>query len=181
MGASIASNENLRPVITRILILSTTAFGFLLWLLFFRPIGDPNPELLSFLPAVNATLNGLAASCIVAGFIAIKSGKKRLHMTLMITAVSLSVVFLISYITYHSIHGSTTFVTDGWLRYLYYSILISHVTCTVFALPLIMSAVFFAATKRFELHKKVTKFTFPVWLYVSVTGVVIYFLLKANS
>jgi len=181
MGDSIAADQNIRPIITRILALSAAAFAFLLWILFFRAGSDPNPEALSFLPPLNALLNALAATCIVSGFIAIKRGNRELHMKLMITAVCLSIVFLASYITYHTIHGDTKFVTEGWLRYFYYGVLISHVTCTVFALPLIMSAVFFAATKRFELHKKVVKFTFPLWLYVSVTGVMIYFLLKANS
>lgn len=181
MGESIVSNENIRPVVTRILALSATVFFFLLWLLFFRTGPEPDPGALSFLPATNAALNGLAATCIICGFVAIKSGRRRLHMTFMITAVCLSVVFLVSYITYHTIHGNTDFVTEGWLRYFYYTVLISHISCTVFALPLIMSAVFFAATKRFDLHKKVVKYTFPVWLYVSITGVAIYFLLKANS
>ena len=181
MGDSIASNENIRPIVVRILGLSATTFFFLLWLLFFRVAPEPDPGALSFLPATNALLNGFAATCIICGFIAIKSGRRRLHMTLMITAVCLSVVFLVSYITYHSIHGNTDFVTEGWLWYVYYGVLISHISCTVFALPLIISAVFFAATKRFDLHKKVVKYTLPLWLYVSITGVAIYFLLKANS
>ncbi len=174
--------ENVRPIVIRILAISAAAFVFLLWLLYFK--GQPaetNPEALSFLPALNATLNGLAAACIMAGVIAIKTGRKRLHMGLMISAVSLSVVFLVSYITYHNIHGDTKFVTEGAIRYAYFFILISHIACTVFALPLIMSAVFFAVTKRFELHKRVVKYTVPLWLYVSITGVAIYFLLKANS
>lgn len=174
--------ENIRPIVIRILAISAVAFVFLLWLLYFK--GQPaesNPDALSFLPAVNATLNGLAAACITAGVVAIKTGRKRLHMALMISAVSLSVVFLVSYITYHNLHGDTKFVTEGAIRYVYFFILISHIACTVFALPLIMSAVFFAITKRFELHKRVVKYTVPLWLYVSITGVAIYFLLKANS
>lgn len=181
MGDSIASDQSVRPIVARILALSGAAFLFLLWILFFRAAPDPNPEALSFLPPLNALLNGLAATCILSGFVAIKRGNRELHMKLMISAVCLSVVFLISYITYHTIHGNTAFLTEGWLRYFYYGVLISHVSCTVFALPLIMCAVFFAATKRFELHKKVVKYTLPLWLYVSITGVSIYFLLKANS
>ncbi len=174
-------NENVRPIVIRILAISAAAFLFLLWLLYFKGPSDSSGHSLSFLPAVNATLNGLAAACITAGVIAIKSGRKRLHMTLMITAVSLSIVFLVSYITYHNLHGDTKFVTHGTIRTVYFFILISHIACTVFALPLIMSAVFFAITKRFELHKRVVKYTVPLWLYVSITGVAIYFLLKANS
>jgi putative membrane protein len=181
MSEATASRENLRPAIGLILGLSAGAFAFLLWLLYFRGREDGDPGALAFLPALNATLNGLAAICITSGFVAIKAGRKRLHMGLMISAVVLSLIFLVSYITYHNLHGDTKFVTEGPIRFVYFSILISHIACTAFALPLITSAVFFAATRRFELHKRVTKYTFPIWLYVSVTGVLIYFLLKANS
>ncbi len=182
MSEAVVPRENLRPAIVRILALSGTVFLFLLWLLFFKKVGDDtDPNALSFLPAVNAALNGLAATCITAGVIAIKTGRKRVHVTFMITALTLSVVFLISYVTYHTLHGDTKFLTQGAIRYVYFFVLISHIICTVFALPLIMSAVFFAVTRRFELHKRVVKFTVPLWLYVSVTGVVIYFLLRANS
>ena len=174
--------DNIRPIVTRILAISGVAFVFLLWLLYFKTSSDQtNPDSLSMLPAVNAGLNGTVSLLIVAAVIAIKNGKRRLHMGMMITAIVLSVTFLASYILYHSIHGNTPFVTEGTLRYVYYGILITHVACTVFALPLIMSSVFFAATKRYALHRKVVKFTVPFWMYVSVTGVVIYFLLKANS
>ena len=181
MDGSAGSGGNLRSIVARILGLSAVTFVFLLWLLFFRGGPEPDSDALAFLPAANAALNGLATTCILCGFAAIKSGRPRVHMTLMISALCLSVVFLASYITYHTVHGNTEFLTEGRILYLYYGVLISHVSCTVFALPLIMFAVFFAATKRFELHKRVTKYAFPLWLYVSVTGVAIYFLLNANS
>lgn len=183
MGESVHPDEsNLRGPIASILGISAIAFGFLLWLLYFR--GSPesvNPDALNFLPAVNAGLNALCAMCIISAVVAIKSGYRRTHISLMITAITLSAVFLVSYITYHAIHGDTKFVTEGAIRYVYFGILISHVLCTIFTLPLIISAVFFAATKRFALHRKVVKFTVPFWLYVSLTGVTIFFLLKANS
>lgn len=183
MSDAVPSNDSsVKSAVIAILIISAGAFGFLLWLLYFRGAPQtPNPDALNFLPAVNAGLNALSATCIVAAYIAIKSGRKKTHISLMITAIVLSAAFLVSYITYHSIHGDTTFATQGAIRYVYFGILISHVLCTVFALPLIISSVYFAATKRFDLHKKVTKYTVPVWLYVSLTGVAIYFLLKANS
>lgn len=177
-----SSDDSVKTAIIRILALSGFAVAFLVWILYFK--GRPeqtNPDVLSFLPAVNATLNALSAACIMSGFVAIKSGHRKLHMGFMITAITLSAFFLVSYITYHTIHGDTKFVTEGAIRYFYFGVLISHIACTVFTLPLIFSAVYFAATKRFELHKKVTKFTFPLWLYVSLTGVAIFFLLKANS
>lgn len=181
MNQALTQDSNIRPVILRIVAVSAAAFGFLLWLLYFRGDNEPNPDALSFLPAVNAGLNAAAAACIIAGVIAIKTGRKRVHMRLMITALILSVIFLVSYVTYHNLHGDTKFVTEGWIRYVYFSILISHIACTVFALPLIMSAVYFAVTRQFEWHKRVVKFTVPIWLYVSITGVAIYFLLRANS
>jgi putative membrane protein len=174
--------DNVRPAVTRILALSGAAFLFLVWLIYFKTQPEEtNPDALGFLPAVNAGLNAIATVCIIGGVIAIKSGKRKLHMGFMITAITMSVIFLVSYIVYHNIHGDTKFLAEGAVRYLYFGVLISHIACTVFALPLIMSSVFFAVTKRYELHKKVVKFTVPLWLYVSITGVVIYFLLKANS
>ena len=176
------SNDSIKTAVIRILLLSGAAFGLLVWILYFKGASDDvDSGRLSFLPAVNASINGLCAVCIVCGFFAIKSGRRKLHMGFMITAISLSAVFLVSYITYHTIHGDTKFLTEGAIRYVYFGILISHIICTAFALPLIFSAVFFAVTKRFELHKKVVKFTVPIWLYVSVTGVMIFFLLRANS
>jgi len=181
MGNAIAERENLRPVINGIVAASAAVCIFLLWFIYYMPRREPDPTALAFLPAVNATLNGLAALCIVCGVAAIKLGKRRLHIALMASALTLTALFLVSYLTYHYVHGDTKFVTQGAIRYLYFFILISHVVCTVFALPLILCAVFFALTRRFELHKKVTRYTAPIWLYVSVTGVAIYFLLQANS
>lgn len=172
---------NIRPVVTRILVISGAAFAFLLWILYFRPRPEQSSDALTMLPAVNATINSTVTCLIIAAIIAIKNGKRKLHIGMMISAITLSIIFLASYITYHTIHGSTPFVTEGAIRYVYFGILITHVACTVFALPLIMASVFFAATKRYDLHRKVVKFTVPFWLYVSVTGVIIYFMLKANS
>ncbi|MFP6584324.1 MAG: DUF420 domain-containing protein [Candidatus Hydrogenedentota bacterium] len=183
MNESIQPTEtSVRSAVITILAVSAAVFGFLSWLLFFRSSSESvNPDALNFLPATNAALNALCATCILLGVVAIKTGRRTVHMALMITAILFSVVFLISYITYHAVHGNTTFVTEGAIRSVYFGILISHVACTVFTLPLIFSAVYFAATKRFDLHKKIVKFTVPLWLYVSLTGVAIYFLLKANS
>ena len=86
-----------------------------------------------------------------------------------------------SYIAYHAVQGDTKFLGDGIIRSVYFFILISHIGTTVFALPLILTTFYLAATKQFERHKKVARITFPLWLYVSVTGVAIYFLLKAHS
>ena len=176
------SNINNKKAVMVILLLSATAFSFLVWILFYKASTEgTDPNALAFLPGVNAFLNGLSATCIILGVIAIKLGKRKVHISFMVTAITLSALFLASYITYHTIHGDTKFLTEGAMRYLYFGILISHIALTVFALPLIFSAVYFALTKQFTLHKKVVKYTVPIWLYVSVTGVVIYLLLKYNS
>lgn len=181
MGNAIDPRENLRPVINGIVGVSGLVCVFLLWFIYYMPRREPDPAALNFLPAVNAGLNGMAALCITTGLVAIKLGKRRVHITMMATALTLTALFLVSYLTYHYLHGDTKFLGEGALRFVYFFVLISHVVATIFALPLILCAVFFALTRRFELHKRVTKYTAPIWLYVSVTGVAIYFLLKANS
>lgn len=157
------------------------AVAFLVWILYIKvPPAEPS-NAFPYLPAVNATLNGISACCIALGFIAIKSGKKRVHMTLMISAGVVSTLFLVSYITYHTIHGDTKFLGEGAIRFVYFFVLATHIGCTLFALPMILMTFFLAAKRRFDLHKKLAHYTFPLWLYVSLTGVAIYFLLKANS
>lgn len=174
--------HNLKKPIGIILMLSGAAVALLVWILYFKVKPEhTDPNALTFLPAVNALLNGLSATCILFGVYSIKQGRRKVHITCMLTAITLSAIFLVSYITYHTIHGDTEFVTEGVLRYLYFGILISHISCTIFALPLIFSAVYFALSKQFTLHKKIVKYTVPIWLYVSATGVVIFFLLKFNS
>ncbi len=174
--------KNNTKAISVILVISAVAFLFLVWLIYFNTKSESaDPNALTFLPGLNALLNGLSATCIIVGVAAIKKGMRKFHIASMVSAITLSAVFLVSYIIYHNIHGDTKFATEGAIRYVYFGILISHIILTVFALPLIFSAVYFALTKQFSLHKKVVKYTVPIWLYVSITGVVIYFLLKYNS
>jgi putative membrane protein len=181
MSEATLGSQNLRPIVATILTVSGVAIAFLFWLLYGRPHPEGHAHTLTFLPAVNAALNGLAAVCITTGVFAIKRGNKRFHITCMITACVLSALFLVSYIVYHSLHGDTPFTSTGAIRTVYFTVLISHISMTIFTLPLIISAVVFAVTKRFALHRRVVKFTVPLWLYVSITGVAIFFLLKFNS
>jgi putative membrane protein len=157
------------------------AVAFLVWILYIKaPPAEPS-DAFPYLPAVNATLNGISACCIALGFLAIKSGKKRIHMTLMISAGVVSALFLVSYITYHTIHGDTKFLGEGTIRFVYFFVLATHIGCTLFALPMILMTFFLAATRRFDLHKRLARYTLPLWLYVSITGVTIFLLLKVNS
>lgn len=102
-------------------------------------------------------------------------------MSFMITAFLFSALFLAGYIVYHSLHGDTKFTGTGSVRTLYFTILISHIVCTPIALPLILTTFYFALTKKFSRHKKIARIVLPIWLYVSVTGVVIFFMLRAHS
>ena len=129
------------------------------------------------LPTLNAALNTTSAVLLVAGFRAIRRDRRRLHAGLMIGALSASVLFLVSYLTYHALHGSTPYAKEDWTRPLYFAILITHSILAVVNVPLVILTVVRAARRRFEAHKRIARWTFGVWLYVSVTGVVIYLML----
>ena len=130
------------------------------------------------LPAVNATLNGLSSILLIAGFIFIKRGNKIAHRNCMVSALVSSAIFLACYLTYHfTVKTITHFVEPAWFRPYYLMLLISHTILAAAILPLIITTVTFAAKQNFEKHKKFARWTWPLWLYVSVTGVVIYLLL----
>ncbi len=126
-------------------------------------------------PTFNALLNGFAAVFLGLGFIAIRRKHKPLHIKLMIGALACSTVFLISYVTYHaSGHGITHYQGHGWIRFVYFTILLTHTPLAVAMLPFIGLALYFVAQKNFDAHKKITRWLFPVWAYVSVTGVLVW-------
>ena len=132
---------------------------------------------LSDLPAVNASLNALATCFIIAGIICLKQGRKRAHATCMITAIAISALFLTSYLIYHYSHPVTRFTHPGWPKVLYLTILFTHIPLAVLVVPLVVMTVVPALRQRLERHKKVARWTYPVWLYVSVTGVLVYMML----
>ena len=129
------------------------------------------------LPTLNAVLNTTSAVLLVAGFIAIRRDRRRLHAGLMIGALTASVLFLVSYLVYHAFHGSTSYAREDWTRPLYFAILVSHSILAVVNVLLVILTVVRAARRRFDAHKKVARWTLRVWLYVSITGVVIYLML----
>jgi len=167
-----------RTVLTSIVILSAGILYFLFWLIYLR---DPTPGEssldVSFLPAVNALLNSMSASCLILGYLAIRKGNRTRHIKLMLSALTFSSLFLISYLTYHAFHGDTSFQGEGWLRPLYFFILISHILLSAVVLPLVLTTVYFAATGNFNRHPKIARVTLPLWLYVSVSGVLVYLML----
>jgi uncharacterized membrane protein YozB (DUF420 family) len=130
------------------------------------------------LPLLNASLNGTATALIVAGLIAIKSGRTALHRALMFGAILVSAAFLTSYLIYHfNVAAVTKFTHPGWPRTVYYFILLTHIPLAVAVLPLLVLTVVPAVRGRYEVHKRWAKITAPVWLYVSVTGVLVYLML----
>ena len=135
------------------------------------------------LPAVNATLNGLSAVFLALGFFFIKRGDKIAHRNCMVSAFGTSVIFLACYLTYHTwlavvLHqGPTRFENPKWFRPIYLAILISHTILAAAIVPMILITLNRAWKRRFELHKKIARWTWPLWMYVSVTGVIIYWLL----
>ena len=131
---------------------------------------------LSDLPALNACLNGTSAVLLTAGFIFIKRKNERAHRNCMVTALVTSTLFLASYLYYH-FHAGRTVFPENWFKPIYLVILLTHTVLAVVIVPLIIAAVTQAVRRRFESHKKITRWTWPLWMYVSVTGVVIYLLL----
>ena len=132
---------------------------------------------LSALPTLNATLNATSALPLIAGFACIRAKKVAAHTACMLLAVVVSSLFLCSYLIYHLQVGSVRFVQTGWIRPVYFSILISHTILAVVIVPLVLRALFLAGRKRFIEHVAIARWTLPLWLYVSVTGVVVYWML----
>ncbi len=153
---------------------STALFGFLLWLLYLHPAAAGAGGAASSLPLLNATFNLLCTLCLVGGYRAIRAGRRRRHMIFMLAAVTCSAVFLAGYITHHYAAGDTPFAGQGLVRPVYFAILISHVLVTVVTVPMILFTLAHAASGRFADHKRIARRTLPLWLYVSVTGVLIF-------
>jgi uncharacterized membrane protein YozB (DUF420 family) len=129
------------------------------------------------LPILNACLNATSTAFLLAGLYFIRKGNRRVHRAMMLTALSASVLFLLSYLVYHAQVGSVRFTGEGWIRQAYFSILITH-TILAMALPVLAGVTLVRALReRFDRHRAIARWTLPVWLYVSVTGVVIYVML----
>ncbi|WP_036151933.1 DUF420 domain-containing protein [Maribacter forsetii] len=138
----------------------------------------PNVEPLSFLPPIYATINGLTAVLLLVAVWAIKNGNEKLHQNLMTTNIALSLMFLIMYIAYHMTSDSTSYGGEGAIKYVYYFILITHIVLSIALIPLVLRTYAMAYLKKFEDHRALAKYTFPVWLYVAVTGVVVYLMIS---
>lgn len=136
-----------------------------------------NVEPLTFLPPIYASINGLTAVVLILAVLQIKQGNRRAHERLMKFAIALSVLFLLMYVAYHMTSDSTPYGGDGAIRYLYFFILISHILLSIGVIPLVLITYVRALAERFDKHKKIAKITFPIWLYVAITGVIVYLMI----
>jgi len=133
---------------------------------------------LSFLPPIYASINGLTAILLIVAVVAIKNNKRKLHEILMKTCIGLSAVFLVMYVLYHMTSDSTPYGGEGPIRVIYYFILISHILLSVVVVPFVLFTFSRALSGNFERHKALARFTFPIWLYVAVTGVIVYLMIS---
>jgi putative membrane protein len=159
-------------------VVSVGALGFLAWLLLVHGGMRSSEVNLRFMPPLNACLNGTAAALLVAGRVAIARKRADVHRYLMVSAFAASALFLVGYLAYHAVHGDTKFGGAGAVKVAYLVVLASHVLLSAVVVPGCLAAFWFAWRKDFAKHTKVTRVLHPVWLYVSVTGVVIFLMLR---
>ena len=138
----------------------------------------PNVAPLSFLPPIYATINGITAILLIVSIIAIKKGNKKLHEQLNTTAIFCSTLFLVLYVAYHMTSDSTSFGGEGTVKYVYLFILITHIILSIVIIPFVLITFMRARLGYFPEHKKIAKITFPLWLYVAITGVVVYIMIS---
>jgi putative membrane protein len=171
------SQETARGTILAMVALSAVIAAFLIWLIYFKG-KVAAPDWVAALPAANASFNSLSAICLIFGYVNIRRGNRVIHKRFMLTAALFSALFLVSYIVYHFFHGDSRFPGHGWIRPVYFFILISHIGLSMIALPLILGALWFGLRSQFRMHRRIARWTFPIWLYVSATGVIVFVLLK---
>lgn len=167
-----------KTAISLIAVASVLILAFLFWLIYFKEAAESAHTFTSHLPAINALLNSVTTCFLLLGFYFIRKKMIQAHIQTMLAAVVTSGAFLISYIVYHHFHGDTQFIAQGFIRPVYFFILISHVILSMAMVPMVFTTLFFAATKQWLRHKSLARWTFPIWLYVSVTGVMIFFFLR---
>ena len=167
-----------RGAIAAIVAVSLAATLFLFWLIYVHPAPDAASVRYAFLPALNAAFNGLSAVALLVGYVFIRAGRIQNHRAAMSAAFVFSTLFLVGYIAHHALHGDVRYPLDAPLRGFYLSLLASHIVLAIVALPLVLVTFFFSLTGRIATHRKVARWTFPLWLYVSVTGVVTFALLR---
>jgi putative membrane protein len=159
-------------------VVSVVALSILAYLLLIRRGAGGDGAALSFMPAINATFNGASAVLLVLAVRAIKNKRVAQHQALMLSAFASSAFFLVGYLAYHYVHGDTKYPGQGGARAAYLLLLASHVVLSIPVVPMCLAAFYFAFQRRFATHKRLTRVLFPIWLYVSVTGVLVFFMLR---
>jgi len=161
------------------IVFSLIAVAIIAWLLLAHDGTAPDAQI-SFMPGLNASLNAASAALLAFGWVAIRKQRVDVHRKLMVGAFVASSLFLVSYLTYHYLHGDTHYPGTGPARTLYLLLLASHVLLSIPVVPMALFAFYFAYKQQFARHKRVTRILAPVWLYVSVTGVLVFAILRAK-
>jgi len=171
--------SNTERIYRGIIIFLSVAIPVVVAILLFIPqtgkLGDLN---VSFLPHLNGVLNTATAMALISGFYFIKRKNEAHHRTSMLSAFFISCFFLVSYVIYHFQAAPTKFGGEGLVKGIYYFLLITHIVLAAVVVPFVLFSLYFALTKQIIRHKKIVKFTFPIWLYVSVTGVIVYLMIS---
>jgi len=162
-------------------ILSAGALSFLAYILLLHRGSGTAGLNLRFLPAVNASLNATSAVLLTTGYFLIRRRAVRLHRYCMVAAFITSSLFLVCYLLYHYVHGDTRYQGAGPIRVVYLVVLASHVLLSMTVVPLALSSLYFAAKRAFTKHKRLSRWTLPIWLYVSVTGVLVFWMLRGSA
>ncbi|SDS34575.1 putative membrane protein [Polaribacter sp. KT25b] len=176
MNNNLALEKKYRKIITALSIIIPIAVAALFGVNL-RDLGF-NVEPLTFLPPIYASINGVTAVILIAAVIAIKKGNKKLHEQLNTFAIICSLAFLLMYIAYHMTSDSTKFGGEGAIKYVYFFILFTHIVLSIIVIPFVLLTFMRAKLGNFAQHKKIAKITFPIWLYVAVTGVIVYLMIS---
>ncbi len=172
-----AEASEVRRIVRAAFLAAGAVFAFLLWQLYLRAPPAEVPAWSGSIPRINAALNAATTTLIALGVAAIRSGRRRLHAALQISALTTGALFLAGYVTYHHFHGDTPYPGVGFLRPVYFFVLITHILASGAAVPLVLSAAMLAIRRRWVHHRKWARVAVPVWLYASVTGLIVYFML----
>jgi len=172
-----ASRPGTGGAVAAILAVSAAASAFLFWLIYVHPAAAASGQY-AFLPAMNAVFNGCSAVALLIGYTFVRARKIKQHRASMIAAFVFSTLFLLGYIAHHALHGDVRYPIHAAFRAFYLWLLASHIILAVVALPLVLVTFFFSLSGRIPQHRRVARWTFPLWLYVSVTGVITYAMLR---
>ena len=167
-----AESKKYRPLVIAVSVLVPVVVAILF------TVRIPDAEPLTFLPPIYAGINALTSLLLIAALYFIKNGQRKIHEVLMKVCIGLSLIFLIMYIAYHMTTDPTPFGGEGVIKYVYYFILVSHILLSIIVIPLVLTSYTRAISSEFISHKKISKITFPVWLYVAVTGVIVYLMIS---